>query len=84
MYGAANLGASRITPETEGNVQTITEEYVSTVELARRWGVSRHTIARWRKRKGNPLPAENHPGSGRTRFRMSQVEEWMKNGEASN
>lgn len=56
------------------------EGYITTTELAKRWEVSRHTIARWRKRKTNPLPSETAPGNGRTRFVLSRAEKWMKNG----
>jgi len=49
--------------------------YLSDIQLADRYGVSRVTIWRWRKSDPSfPMPVNLSPGC--VRWRLSQIEEW--------
>ena len=52
------------------------QDYVGGSELALRWGVSRNTIWRWRKRDKDPLPCEMSPG-GSTIFNVKTADSWF-------
>lgn len=57
---------------------TIAEPWVSVEDVARHLGVARDSVYRWIERRG--LPA--HKIGRLWKFRISEVDEWVRNGGA--
>lgn len=65
--------------EVENNMQQAAEPWYSLEEISKHLGISKETIYRWLE-KGK-IPA--HKVGKQWRFKPSEVDEWVKSGNAS-
>lgn len=57
------------------------EKWVSLEDIAKYIGVSKDTIRTWAKRDKNPIP--HIRAVKQFKFKFSEVDEWLKSGEAA-
>lgn len=54
-------------------------EFLTTDQVAQRWGVTRACVASWRANKIGPPFIKLMPGArGAVRYRLSDIEEWER------
>jgi hypothetical protein len=61
------------------NALTPQSEYIGTKELEKRFDIKERSQKAYRGRVKNPLPFHQETENGKIRYKVSEIEEWLKN-----